>query len=83
MAEVERRGGCPEVVAEVWDVWRPEMAFTDRLAAEAPDLDVVGNDPHQGPISLRELLVARVEECARHDGHADLLRERIDGQVGQ
>jgi hypothetical protein len=43
----------PEVVAEAWEVWRAEVAFTDRFVAEAPD------------------------------GHADLLRERIDGRVGQ
>ena len=30
-----------------------------------------------------ELLVHMVEEYARHNGHADLLRERIDGRVGQ
>jgi hypothetical protein len=35
------------------------------------------------PVSLREVLVHMVEEHARHNGHADLLRERIDGRVGQ
>ncbi len=73
----------PEVVAEAWDTWRAEVAFTDRFVAEAPDLDVLGNDPWQGPVSLREVLVHMVEEYARHNGHADLLRERIDGRVGQ
>jgi len=34
-------------------------------------------------ISLREVLVHMIEEYARHMGHADLLRERIDGRVGQ
>ncbi len=34
-------------------------------------------------IAVRELLVHRVEEYARHCGHADLLRECIDGRVGQ
>ncbi|HLN06315.1 MAG TPA: DUF664 domain-containing protein [Acidimicrobiales bacterium] len=38
----------PEVVAEAWDVWRAEVAFTDRFVAEAPDLDLLGNDPRQG-----------------------------------
>ncbi|WP_231930904.1 mycothiol transferase [Micromonospora coriariae] len=32
---------------------------------------------------LRELLVHVIEEYARHNGHADLFRERIDGRVGQ
>ena len=72
----------PEVVAEAWDTWRAEVAFTDRFVAEAPDLDVVWHGD-QGPLSLREILVHMVEEYARHNGHADLLRERIDGRVGQ
>jgi uncharacterized damage-inducible protein DinB len=73
----------PSVVAEAWDAWRAEVAFTDRFVAEAPDLDVTCDVPGHGPLSLRELLVHMVEEYARHNGHADLLRERIDGRVGQ
>jgi Protein of unknown function (DUF664) len=34
-------------------------------------------------IAVRELMVHRIEEYARHCGHADLLRECIDGRVGQ
>lgn len=49
---------------------------------EAPDLGVTGTDD-DGPIALREVLVHLIEEYARHNGHADLLRERIDGRVGQ
>jgi uncharacterized damage-inducible protein DinB len=75
----------PEVVAEAWRVWRAEAAFTDRFVAEAPDLDITGTlvDEHRGPMSLRWVLVHLVEEYARHNGHADLLRERIDGRLGQ
>jgi uncharacterized damage-inducible protein DinB len=73
----------PEVVAEAWRTWRDEVAFSDRFVAEAPDLDVLGQTRDQGPVSLREVLVHMVEEYARHNGHADLLRERIDGRVGQ
>ena len=36
-----------------------------------------------GAMSLREALVGMIEEYARHMGHADLLRERIDGRIGQ
>jgi hypothetical protein len=36
-----------------------------------------------GPMSLREVLVGMIHEYARHMGHADLLRERIDGRIGQ
>jgi len=51
--------------------------------AEAPDLDVTGDDPWRGAVSLRWVLIHMVEEYARHNGHADLLRQGIDGAVGQ
>jgi uncharacterized damage-inducible protein DinB len=73
----------PAEVARAWEFWRAEVAFAERFVADARDLDVSGVDPFSGPISLRELLVHMVEEYARHNGHADLLRERIDGRVGQ
>jgi len=73
----------PDVVAEAWRLWREEIEFANRYVAEAPDLDVIGQVPGYGPISLREVLVHMIEEYARHNGHADLLRERIDGRTGQ
>jgi uncharacterized damage-inducible protein DinB len=75
----------PAVVAEAWRLWRAEIAFADRLLAETPDLDRVGKatDRWRGPMSLRWVLNHMIEEYARHNGHADLLRERIDGRLGQ
>ena len=72
----------PAMVAEAWGVWRAEVAFAEQFVADAPDLGVTGADGEQ-PISLREVMVHMIEEYARHLGHADLLRERIDGRVGQ
>ncbi|MGW1635884.1 DinB family protein [Streptomyces lavendulae] len=72
----------PAVVAEAWATWRAEVAFAERLVEEAPDLGVTGADGGE-PVELREVLVHMIEEYARHNGHADLLRERIDGRVGQ
>jgi uncharacterized damage-inducible protein DinB len=69
----------PEVVALAWANWRSEVAFAERFAAEAPNLEFTGKD---GDV-LREVLVHMIEEYARHNGHADFLRERIDGRVGQ
>lgn len=57
-----------------------EQAETDALLARHPDL---GERLGQRGIAVRELMVHRVEEYARHCGHADLLRECIDGRVGQ
>jgi uncharacterized damage-inducible protein DinB len=36
----------------------------------------------RGPVSLRWIMIHMIEEYARHNGHADLLRERIDGATG-
>ena len=70
------------VVDEAWAAWREEVAFAEQLVRDT-DLGFVGTDGGGGPISLRELLVHMVEEYARHNGHADLLRERIDGRIGE
>ncbi|MGW2557602.1 DinB family protein [Streptomyces sp. NPDC001635] len=57
-----------------------EQAATDAALAEHPELsERVGKDK----IAVRELMVHRIEEYARHCGHADLLRECVDGRVGQ
>ncbi len=72
----------PAAVEEAWQAWRAEVAFADRFVAEAPDLDVEGDDAWRGRVCLRWVLVHMVEEYARHNGHADLLRERIDGALG-
>jgi hypothetical protein len=78
----------PQVVAGAWDAWRAEVDFAERFVAGSPSLDITGNDrggvgPGRGPISLREALLEMIHEYARHLGHADLLRERIDGRIGQ
>ncbi|MBZ9594293.1 DinB family protein [Streptomyces erythrochromogenes] len=72
----------PAAVEEAWEAWRDEVAFATRFVAEAPDLDVEADDMWRGRVSLRWVLIHMVEEYARHNGHADLLRERIDGAVG-
>ncbi|MEV6368477.1 DinB family protein [Micromonospora musae] len=79
----------PRVVAEAWDAWRAEVDFANRFVAEAPSLDITAEDPLNqhgsggGATSLREMLVGMVWEYGRHMGHVDLLRERIDGRIGQ
>jgi hypothetical protein len=69
----------PAVVEEAFATWRAEMAFTDAYAAAQPDLGHVG----KAGDALREVLIHLIEEYARHNGHADLIRERIDGRKGQ
>ena len=71
-----------QMVTQAWETWKTEVLFADRFIAAAPDLDIVGNEPGEGPVSLRWVLMHMVEEYARHNGHADLLRQQIDGAVG-
>jgi uncharacterized damage-inducible protein DinB len=81
-ADFDGAVGDPVVVEEAWAVWREEVAYAERFVADAPDLEVQARHGHE-KLSLRELLVHMIEEYARHNGHADLLRELIDGRVGQ
>jgi hypothetical protein len=73
----------PAVVELAWRNWKAEVAFADEFVANAPSLDITGTTKDGQTIELREVLVHMIEEYARHCGHADLLRERIDGRVGQ
>lgn len=73
---------APAVVAASWKAWRTEVAFAERFVTDAADLDIEGNDSWRGTVSLRWVLIHMIEEYARHNGHADLLRERIDGAIG-
>jgi uncharacterized damage-inducible protein DinB len=75
-------GADAHIVAQAFEAWQEEVAFADRFVDAAPDLELVGNEPGEGPVSLRWVLTHLLEEYARHNGHADLLREQIDGAVG-
>jgi hypothetical protein len=69
----------PAVVEEALINWREEMAYTDSYVSAVDDLGYVGPEGD----ALREVLIHLIEEYARHNGHADLLRECIDGRIGQ
>ena len=69
----------PAVVDRAWRAWRAEVALAEEFVASTGDLGAAGRSGR----SLRDVLVHMIEEYARHCGHADLLRERIDGRVGQ
>lgn len=75
--------GDPAVVAQAWAALDEDVAFAEQFVADTDDLDTMGHMSDGGTISLREVLVHMIEEYARHCGHADLIRERIDGRVGQ
>jgi uncharacterized damage-inducible protein DinB len=69
----------PAVVEDAWRDWRAEVAFAQEFVAGVTDLGAQGKTG----VPVRDVLVHMIEEYARHCGHADLLRERIDGRVGQ
>jgi len=53
------------------------------FTARTQDLDTVCGTSRSGTdITLRWIYLHMIEEYARHNGHADLLRERIDGATG-
>lgn len=85
-ADFDDAVGTAECVEEAFAVWRAEVAYAESVVAEAESLDVTGlhGAPGEGgEIELRDVLVHMIEEYARHCGHADLLRECIDGRTGQ
>ncbi|WP_030107228.1 DinB family protein [Actinoalloteichus caeruleus] len=71
-------------VERAWAAWREEVDHA-RSLVEATDLDALRQCPPRDgrQVSLRWILVHMVEEYARHNGHADLLREALDGTVGE
>jgi uncharacterized damage-inducible protein DinB len=84
----EWRTGAQDPPAEVYALWKRAAERSRELVAEV--IDKRGLD---GPSSLtwpdgrtptvRDMLLDMIEEYARHTGHADILREAVDGRVGE
>jgi uncharacterized damage-inducible protein DinB len=69
--------------AEAFTAWEAEVAHSRRIEAAASSLDAVGYQPRwEKEVSLRMVLVHVLLEYGRHNGHADFLREGIDGVTG-
>lgn len=63
--------------------WQAEVEHARAIEAAAESLDVTGIQRRTGEkVSLRLVMLHLIHEYARHNGHADLLREGIDGTVG-
>ncbi|HEY3903824.1 MAG TPA: DinB family protein [Streptosporangiaceae bacterium] len=66
-------------------VFAAECEAARQIIAATPSFDALSvkkNQRRDKPMSLRWIMVHMIEEYARHNGHADLIRERIDGVVG-
>ncbi len=74
----------PAVVEEAFSAWKAEIAKADAWLDALEEADL-GRDVRVdgGTVAPRDVLVHVIEEYARHAGHADLLRECIDGRTGQ
>ncbi|WP_331766721.1 DinB family protein [Embleya sp. NBC_00896] len=69
--------------SEAFTAWRTEVEHARRIEAAAESLDVTGVHAKSGDlVSLRLVMLHLIHEYARHNGHADFLREGIDGTVG-
>ncbi|GIG21981.1 hypothetical protein Cch01nite_27050 [Cellulomonas chitinilytica] len=70
---------------DVLDLWRRSCEHSDATIDALP-LDAVGHvawwPPEREQVTLHQILVHMVVEVARHAGHADIVRESIDGSVG-
>ena len=69
--------------AEAFGAWQEEVEHARRIERAAESLDVTGYQARWGEkVSLRLVMLHMIHEYARHNGHADFLREGIDGEVG-
>jgi uncharacterized damage-inducible protein DinB len=74
-----------DTLADAVEAYRATWVGTDAVIAAAPALDEPCHGLAEGevPVNLRWVLMHLLEETARHAGHADILRELIDGQTGR
>jgi uncharacterized damage-inducible protein DinB len=75
----------PEYLRTVWAdaVDRSRGLVADALAHGGLDREIAPRGSAERGASLRWILVHMIEEYARHNGHADLLRESVDGETGE
>ena len=74
----------PAAVDEAFAAWKAQIAAADEWLDALDEAELGRKVPwRDDQASVRDILVHMVEEYARHAGHADLLRECIDGRTGQ
>ena len=79
--------GARECAEDAFATWEREVAAAQAALDAVPEPELGTEHPITGRedevVSVRDLVVHMIEEYARHCGHADLLREAIDGRTGQ
>jgi len=71
-----------ETAESIIAFYQEQVAESRRIVAEAESLEVIAAHPKRQH-SLRRILIHMIEETARHNGHADIMRELTDGQTGE
>jgi len=82
--DADFRAEADETAEQVFALYRAEIE-RDRTIVSAAELDAVARRAHRGEArpNLRWVLLHMIQETARHNGHADIVRELIDGTTGE
>ncbi|BCJ76816.1 mini-circle protein [Catellatospora sp. IY07-71] len=82
----EWRSAADDTADDLYELWEQAVDRSRQVVAAVlsqTDVDTVYTAPDGALLTMRRLLVDMIEEYARHTGHADLIRETIDGRVGE
>jgi len=86
-ADFDGTVGTQECLEDAYATWQREIGKAETWLAAQTDLGrmltLPGDQHHGEQVSIRDMVVHMIEEYARHCGHADLLRECLDGSTGQ
>ena len=80
------RSAAADPPERLYALWRDAVARSRAAVADAlarGGVDGQYPTPAGTTVALRRLLVDMIEEYGRHTGHADLIRESVDGRVGE
>jgi ribulose kinase len=83
--QADRRNATPDQLRDFWKdaVAHSNARISEALAEGGLDYQALRRSPEGDVPSLRWIVLHMIEEYARHNGHADLLREVIDGEIGE
>ncbi|MCA1831372.1 MAG: DinB family protein [Actinomycetota bacterium] len=80
--DVDMRATENETTEQLVDSFLRMCERSRQIVAEAPSLDQKVPNKKRGEVDLRWIMLHLIEEYARHNGHADIIRELIDGETG-
>lgn len=72
-----------ETTADIVEFYRGECDRSRSIVASTAELTARARRPGRDDVTLRWIMLHMIQETARHNGHADILREQIDGSTGE